>query len=374
VKKLTAFLAVVSILLAPSVSMGTAQTRGVFQWPVDHGFLHNNISTSFGTNVMNVVNEYAGSVVRFNAAQTIHSIGFNITAISAFSGKAEIRIETISNTTGLPTGTKVGTGTAFTPGTGWTWVDMTVDASLSADTNYFVGTKITTYTSGSYTQGYNLNVDTSPSRPYQLAGTTPGTASEFGVIGMKDASGNVLFNLGSAPMLTAPAAENFASNSNPDRRGVRFKFPFPTRLRGMQWVGDTDQDFSVILYDTNGTTALFTTTFDKDEVGQTGVRTVTIPLPATSITKDAFYRLVILPGSTTANNWFYAFTVGEAADLDGWAGGQNFHYTEVNGAPSVEGDWTNTTTKQAFGFTLLFDQFDDAAGGGGGTTAYTFVN
>jgi len=373
--RVLSFLLLAGMVLTPLNSQATLQTRSKFVFPADIGHLHNSIGTSFATNSMNSLNEYGGSVIRFSEAVTISEIGFNIASLSSFVGTAKIIIETIDPTNGDPSGTEVGTGTAFTPATGWTWLAMTANASLSANTYYFVGVKVTAYTSGSFVINSQHSYDATTARPYQVAGSSSSTDNNWGTIGAKDASGNVLNMQNNGPMLTAGTAENWKSTDNPDRRGVRFKLPFPARLAGLAWVGDTDQNFSVILYDSNGTTALVTSTYDGDEQGSTGTRINTIPLTPTSLTKDVFYRLVILPTSTTANNWLYAFTVSAAADLDGWDGGQNFHWTQVNGAPSVEGDWTNTTTKRPLGFCLLFDQFgDDAGGGGATTTAYTYVN
>jgi hypothetical protein len=92
------------------------------------------------------------------------------------------------------------------------------------------------------------------------------------------------------------------------------------------------------------------------------------PFLATALLANTFYRVVLLPTTTGARNYLYSTSVNLAAELDFWPGGQNFHWTSVNGAPTAEADWAQTLTKRPLGWSLIFDQFDDAvaAAGGGG--------
>lgn len=320
------------------------------------------------TNSMNIANEYCGAIFIAPASLNLRKIGFYVLSTSSFLGTADARVETVS--AGVPTGTPVGTGTVFVPAaTTWFWVTMTVDAALTAGTRYYAGTKVTAVTSGSFVQNQSWNNcfnEALRGVPYAVSGTAPTLDDDAPILGLEDDTGAKILVRGMYPTVSGLDAESWSSSSNPDRRGLRFKLTFPARITGVQIWGDHDQNLTVILYDSDGATVLASTAFVAADRSTATDEFDTIPLTPTVLTKDTFYRLVVLPTTTTARNNLYATTVANAADLDCLQGGQNFHWTTANGAPANEASWTNTTTKRPLGMSMMFDQLDDGTGGTGG--------
>ncbi|MBI3983851.1 hypothetical protein HY346_00975 [Candidatus Microgenomates bacterium] len=160
--------------------------------------------------------------------------------------------------------------------------------------------------------------------------------------------------------LSALNSTAFNSGSTPDERGNILQFPFPVKVSGF-WVRvDLDGDADVVLYDSDGTTALATSSLDTNvrasAVGHTLFRYFSSDV---SLSKDTTYRLVLKPTSVTSVT-LYDFDVNAAAIMDAVEGGQNWHHTQRTDA----GAWSQTTTKRNM-MGLLVTSADDGAGGGG---------
>jgi hypothetical protein len=166
--------------------------------------------------------------------------------------------------------------------------------------------------------------------------------------------------------ISALNAQSYANNSTPDERGLYFRFPFPVKLGGC-WLrciagaGDAD----VVLYDSDGSTALATVSIDKDQVGFTNGRSIFVRFPSdVQLSANTNYRLTFKPTSAVAVS-LYDFEVVDASYMDAVEGGSSWYYTERTDA----GSWTETTTKRPW-IGLLVTACDDGAGGGGGTTLF----
>lgn len=315
----------------------------------------------------NGLNDKCGAVFIAPSTVTVHKIGFYISTVTSFIGTADARIETVTASSGVPSETEVGTSTTFTPAAStWFWVTLTADASLTAGTAYWAGTKVTAFTSGSYTQFSTFNgalAETFTGIPYAAISTGTTLVDDTPIIALEDNAGNKVYVPGMYPSTNGGAAEEtWASTSNPDRRGLRFKLPFPARLVGVRIYGDHDSDLNLILYDSDGSTALVTLSVDASIRSGIAIEYNNYSITPTSLTANTFYRLVILPTTTNSRINFTTISVDAAADLDCWPGGQNFHFTSANGAPANEAAWTQTLTKRPIGFELIFDQFDDGTG------------
>jgi hypothetical protein len=205
-----------------------------------------------------------------------------------------------------------------------------------------------------------LNTGTSPAISWAALTTAPAIALEYD-------DGSYGYIPGCYPMnaITATAVDN---SDTPDEYGLRFKFPFPTRVNSC-WVWlDGDGDFNINLYDSDGATKLLGGSFavDKDARRADTQSVYRFSFPTTAdLLADTYYRLVIEPSTTTPLN-FYDFTVNTAAVMDAHEGGQNFHLTTAKD-PTQDSDWTNVTTRRPF-MGVGFSGFSDgvASGGGGG--------
>ena len=110
------------------------------------------------------------------------------------------------------------------------------------------------------------------------------------------------------------------------------------------------RDFSVILYDSDGSTALETIAVDVDQFATTSSRLLFVCFTANrDLLASTNYRLTIRP-DTASSISLDEFDVNAAAIMDAVEGGQNFHHTSRADA----GAWTQTTTKRpAIGLLLV---------------------
>jgi hypothetical protein len=166
------------------------------------------------------------------------------------------------------------------------------------------------------------------------------------------------------------ASESWSSSSNPDRRGIKFKFPVKCRLAGALIRVDADVDIDVILYGSDEYTVAtgfpITITNTKRAVDRAG--DFYIPFPTKpEINADTFYRLVLLPKSTT-NIMLKLSTPGDDGSflgIDQFTEQRNVIYTTINGAPS-SGDHTWTDTNVKTQINLIIDGIEASTGAAGG--------
>jgi hypothetical protein len=202
------------------------------------------------------------------------------------------------------------------------------------------------------------------------AGSTLNTGSWAGqgscapVIALKYNDGSYGLVMGSYPAAALNAVA-LNLNSTPDEMGLIFRFPAPVKIGGafvrlaIAGGAPTTAPADVVLYDSDGTTALRTVSaVDKGSTGVTsgywwGLRFSS----EVALDANVDYRLVIKPTAAAAGVSAYDWTVNSQAILDALEGGQNWHRTERTNA----GAWTQTTTKRPL-MGLLVTAIDDGAG------------
>jgi len=156
----------------------------------------------------------------------------------------------------------------------------------------------------------------------------------------------------------------FDSADDPDEIALFFQLPVPVRVAGFWALLDyeTAGDYDVVLYDSDGTTALQTLSVDVSGVHDANDLVVVMRFPgSSSLSADTNYRLTIKPTDATGRIQLWYFDSDTAVVLDAMDGGQEFHWSQRVNA----GGWTETTTRRPM-IGILIDAFDDGAGGGGG--------
>lgn len=149
----------------------------------------------------------------------------------------------------------------------------------------------------------------------------------------------------------------FNSSSTPDEWAVKFIMPIGLQVRGAWVLGDFDEAFDIILRDA-GDTPLGTISVDKD------IRSSIAPgagyywfSGAIELTKDATYRLSIIPTTTTSIR-LYSFECAGVAQLSANSPGPNITKSTREGG----GSWDEFNAHIPAG--LLYDAVDIPAGGG----------
>lgn len=132
----------------------------------------------------------------------------------------------------------------------------------------------------------------------------------------------------------------YNTTSTADEYGLKFQVPFACKVNGGWMSSDIDGDGDIILYDSDGSTALATASIDKDQDANGGRFYFTFSAEVTLLA-NTYYRLVLKP-TTTTNLTLRYFEVASAALLDMCDLGQLAHLTNRADA----GAWTDVTTQR----------------------------
>lgn len=322
-------------------------------------------SPTLSTDAVNSTTAKQASIFRVPKSGNVHKIGFNLAAVTT-AGAPNIQLQTVDATTGLPTGTgyAASSATNFTPAAGWNEVTLGADVAVTAGDEIAI---VIAANGGASSFTVNMLTDTIWSGGYPFcarfsAGSWAKRAKRpvMALIYDDATCGQVLDNF----PITSITAATFNSGSTPDERALKFVAKWPMRVAGVWVFADGDGDFSVKLYDTDGTTVLGTITTDKDIREGTNEDTyfLRFTTPITLVVNST-YRLSILPTSAT-NMTMYEFVFPSAAAMDACELGQNWSQSQRTDA----GAWTDNTLTRPIGVGLMIDKFDDGLSGAGETS------
>ncbi len=144
--------------------------------------------------------------------------------------------------------------------------------------------------------------------------------------------------------------------------GLKFRFPMEltTEAMGIALVMQNAADGNLVLYDTDGTTALITVAIDNDAVcAATIMRHAIARYQPVTHAANSYYRLVYVATSTTDATVYYG-DVNAAGLMDGLVGGQDFHWTTRDSG----GTWTDVTTRRPHLSIRISSVHDGASSGG----------
>jgi hypothetical protein len=343
--------------------MALQSLNGPFQWPGNYPLGSTTIAIS-ATNAY-TSGQYDAIICCAPKAMTISHVGFLPQAVSG-SPTAEVRIETVDATTGLPTGTLWGTNTNGTTGTltagTFATQALTASASISAGDVFAV---IVKYASGtSVTPGRIAGYAATDNLPYLVQNTGTPTKAQPNWRARVVGSGATSFYFvpGMLPMKTGGGGT--FNNTNSAKRAMRFQVPFTCRCVGLAFYASTAVgDFNVILMDDAGADLGSTSkAYDGDKLDGSSGRAVCFFATPAILSPNTWYRAVVEPSSATNTN----VSTYQLQTLDyrsGMPGGTNCHY-----ATFASGSWTDTATDQVPLMDILIDQLDDGTGSGGGST------
>ena len=313
---------------------------------------------------LNAASEQCSIIFEPPESGNLRTVSFLVQAVgSAPSSNHDVRIETVDAATGLSTGSLVGTNTNASQllnATGFYSVTLTADAAVTINTPVALVIKAPASNFGDITLG--IFSDEKCALPY--ANIAPTSATKNGItpiLALEYDTGTVKHVMG-CWSFSGISTQTFNSSTNPNRRGARFRVPAPMRLAGCDLWIDADADYQIVFYDSNGTSATVVYAGDDDirpDINPNVHKVMFTTKP--TIAANTYYRLIVLPTTLSGINT-YRMDFSAAKFLDALPGGQDIHYTSVNGAPGAEGDWTQVLTSRPL-MSLRFDQIDDGAGG-----------
>lgn len=287
------------------------------------------------------------------------------------AGNLDFRLEDVDAASGEPSGTLADTNSnlSVSASVGWQEATLTGAATVTRGQLVWAGVK---WVSGDIAIGFIAALHP----PMGIMGIPYFTSNVSGswaansldnrtfIIAVRYDDGTYAAIPNALP-ISAMADTDFNSADTPDEIGNIITMPFEARVCGA-WVNSqvAAADYTIKLYDTNGSTVMESLAVDKD-IGPSSTSAHHALMFHTFsnsevLTKDSAYRITVVPGASDFG--MPVMTVDSAALFDTMSGGQNCHYT----SQTDSGGFSQTTTKRAL-IGLLLDQLDDGAGGGGGT-------
>jgi hypothetical protein len=339
-----------------------------FNWPGIIGSHGGNGLSMSGLGVMDAAGEYTAVVLCALEDMVISHVALHPTA-AVGSPTADIRIETVDASTGLPSGTLWATNSNVITST--LVLNTTAVHALAAPATVNRGQVFCV--KFAYNSGTNFQVGTvvrrvdpvTPVLPYIVLNT--GTPSKSGVV-----AGTTAISLGSnsstfykIPQLlqVSSVGGGAFNNTNGARRGLRFTAQFNCRCIGLLlFFNGAVGDYNIIMMNDAGSElSSSSTAFEGDLTNalQNGLTHVFFDNPVTLVAGTT-YRAVLEP-STSTNSSLQTLVLAGVDFRSASPCGTFGHYTSYASAA-----WDDSATATIPYMDLLLDQIDDGAGTGGG--------
>lgn len=313
---------------------------------------------AFNSFLIDATGEQFAYIIQIPKTGTITKVGFRTGTVTT-PQTLRVGIQTLS--AGDPSGSAYGSmvaGTQAAPASN-TYYEVTLGTPATATRGDYVAvviefdSAIGNLNLAATTAWFNQNF------PYVdlKAGAGPtwakGGQHPVGHLGYSDGTYPII--LGCCPV-SAFTTSTYNSGSTPDERSLKFRTTVPTSVKGvlLRLGTSASGDFDVVLYDSDGTTALATKSVLAANALSTGNDLHRVLFNSSvRLRANTYYRLAVKP--TSANNVnLIQIDVTTAALLDNFNGGQDFHLSTRTNA----GAWTDTTTSKP-GIELFVDQFHD---------------
>ena len=308
-------------------------------------------------------------VFRAKKALTITTVLVRIASITGTPGTARIGIQSVSATTGAPTGTWLGgTATGYATvtsyGTAATFLVCTLAESVTVARGQRFAVVIDPQATGTWDASNLITVTYSVSGgmmtrvPYAVLNGVK-TATTLGCVAVRTASETIGYAIETLPTFTPTTA------TTPDEIALKFAVASAT-CSTYQVVGaritanwTASRTFTLILYDSDGTTVLQNVDIDTDEaIAGQGSHDFFFDEPTlVTLNPGTPYRLSILAAATSAGV-FSTWTTPTSGDM----GGITPQTCQLSTRTDA-GAWTDTATQAPCIQALISDMTVAAAGG-----------
>lgn len=328
---------------------------------------------------IDAVGEMAGAVVKAPRTGNISHVIYSLMTVSVTSGPLnfDCRLETITTSTGINSGTLLGTNSngadpiADTDDNDQRRVALTTPVAVVEGVTD-IAFVLNAPGSGTFNvQLATLGGDFVNKFPYCL---TNGTKTlRVPVLAFEYDDGEVYAPPGCFPCEVI-GSTTFNSSSNPDERGNKFQYPVPVGIDAVSILGDPTAGgtFDIRISAADGS-EIMTITLDTDYHIDQSDGSMMFPLEedVADILKFAANEAFFVTVLPDANNFeLYHFDVESAYYMDGFDGGQLVHGCNRNNLSGVP---TDETTRRYF-VAVRVAALDDGAGGGGGGLAANVFN
>jgi hypothetical protein len=315
------------------------------------------------TLVIDAADEKAAFIVQAPKTGNIDRVGF-LTRTVTTGATVDVRVETVDGTTGNPTGTLWATNTnktqaiADTDDNLWFNVDLTAAAAVTIGQTMAIA-----IANPSVSFGNMVIASMAPPAgvmPYSALYTTSWAKQLLAPVLALRYDDGVYYSVPGCVPWNAVSTTAYHSGSTPDENGNIFRLPFGVRVVGWngRFAAGTSADFDIVLYDSDGTTALLTYSKDATNLGGTSASNLWGMFSGTANLKpNTDYRITLKP--TTANSvTLNHYTVHANGLFAATKGGANCYWTyQTNG-----GGFAQTNTQRAQ-LGILYDQIDDGFAG-----------
>lgn len=322
---------------------------------------------------LDAAGEYDSVIVRAREDMVISHVAWQVTNVSG-SPTGTVRIESVDEDTGIPTGTLWGTNTNIVTGTltNGTRLDaLTASATISQGDVFAVKFG---YISGTSFRVQGRDIGASQGQfPYRVNNTGTPTKQNW--------QRTPIMALGSSSTVfyrrtrTYPPSAIFEPEFNPTddlthEHGMRFSLPFPCRCTGMLFVPQNHTgDFNINLYNDAGT-LLSTGEHSGHQSFQANNQSLMHELhfdDSIALAKDTFYRIAVEAIEASVDVRVVGHTLASANYMMATPWGAGNHATSFNGTV-----WDDANTSRQLIMGIIIDQLDDGAGAGGGETSGVF--
>jgi hypothetical protein len=308
-----------------------------------------------------------GDVLIAPKTGSISRIGFRGGTVTV-SSTLNIKIETVSATSGLPTGVLWGAGTSgdikVATSNIYYYVALDTAASVNKGDLFAITVNVTSTAASSSINMVNTTVFPC-GLPHMVSKASSGAAwaksQAMTAFAVEYSDGSYAQIPGVAPF-DKFTSQNYSTSTSPKEIALAFSFPFPVRVRG-GWISEQSYaSTSLQLYDSNGTTVLASSTINASTTfaasSNSGTKYFLFPTSVT-LSKNTTYRLSTISFSSVNQGLNYisvttsSFSTNQMNQIEG---GTDFYWSQkaTSGAP-----WVNIANQRPM-IGLILDQFDDA--------------
>ncbi len=305
---------------------------------------------AFGTAVtLDATTDDFGWVWESDGSYTITGFRYRVAGITGTPGTLRASAQSVSNTTGLGTGTILGaTSNGYqdiaSHGTAGTFKTVTFGEPVSVTRGQRIAFMIKPQAVGTW-DGSNL-ITVSPTvtgvetvrTPYPIANATK-TTPAVPLLVIDTTSGPIGF-----PVETLPTI-NLTQTGTPDEVGIKVTIPAFSSINTFDGVNlafsvTAGRTFDLVVYD-NADSVVDTATYDTDYLSAGAGTSILRFSTLLTLTPGSSYRIVIKAGSGASSiGTLYALTIPASGDMAALCPGATIQRTERTDA----GAWTDTPT------------------------------